>query len=52
MWRSDAGAGDFDPSTAQFNPTPALRDTADVRAKGNVVLRFVANNPGNYDSVC
>lgn len=48
MSRSSAQAGDFDPSTALFDPTPLLRDTTEVRADGYTVLRFVADNPGTW----
>ena len=45
--RSDADAGPYDPTNTTKSPaTPMKRDTILVRPNGNMVLRFVADNPG------
>ncbi|RKL16551.1 Iron transport multicopper oxidase FET3 [Fusarium oxysporum] len=44
LHRSDDDAGDFDGSV-EFAETPMRRDTVVVNGNGNVVLRFMADNP-------
>lgn len=47
IWRSDEDAGNFIPTPDPDYPeTPMRRDTFTVHPKGNVVLRFRADNPG------
>lgn len=48
---NDTDPNFFDPKTAVFDNTPLLRDTTEVRAMGNTVVRFVADNPGSSKGV-
>lgn len=49
VWRSEEDAGSFADSGVtedQFSQTPMRRDTFVLYPMGNIVLRFMADNPG------
>ncbi|KAK4173265.1 putative precursor of iron transport multicopper oxidase FET3 [Triangularia setosa] len=49
VWRSEPNAGPFQDSnitSSNFRRVPMRRDTVVVHPKGNLVLRFKADNPG------
>lgn len=47
VWRADAGTfADSNVTSADFPRVPMKRDTVVVQPKGNIVLRFKADNPG------
>ena len=51
IYRSEEDAGEFDAAAVAdvgFPDTPIRRDTLVVWPNGNIVLRFKANNPGEY----
>ena len=51
VWRSEEEAGTFQESgvtSDSFSSTPMRRDTVVVYPNGNLVLRFRADNPGEF----
>ena len=51
IWRADPDTGFYNPhNESNFPSKPMRRDTFMVRPNGNFVIRFKADNPGEYRS--
>ena len=49
VWRSPVGAGFYDPdANYDYAETPMRRDVFMVNPNGHFVIRWVANNPGQF----